>query len=47
MAVRTWEEMRPSIAERLVRQTGHDVVWWNERAAGRAGHDDEAAFAAG
>ena len=34
MSIRTWEQMRPSIAERLVRQTGHDVEWWNARVTG-------------
>jgi hypothetical protein len=40
-AVRTWEEMRDSIARRLVRQTGHDVTWWDTRVQAQAGLDDE------
>jgi hypothetical protein len=40
-APRTWEEMRNSIAERLVRQSGHDVAWWNARIQAHAGLDDE------
>lgn len=40
-SVRTWEEMRDSIARRLVRQTGHDVTWWNARVQAQAGLDDE------
>ena len=28
--------MRESIAARLLRQTGHDVAWWNSRIAGCA-----------
>ncbi len=39
---RSWEEMRTSIAERLIRQTGHDVAWWNEQIAAQPGLDDEA-----
>lgn len=42
--MRTWDEMRTSIAERLVRQTGQDVAWWNTRIAAQAGLDDEAAL---
>ena len=38
---RTWEEMRRSIAERLVRQSGHDVAWWNARIQAEPGLDDE------
>jgi hypothetical protein len=33
---RSWEQMRESIAARLLRQTGHDVTWWNRRIAERA-----------
>lgn len=29
--------MRESIAARLLRQTGHDVAWWNQRIAERSG----------
>src|SRR5215472_15014040 len=44
MPPRSWEEMRTSIADRLVRQTGHDVGWWNERIAAQDGLADEAAL---
>lgn len=44
--VRSWEEMRTSIAERLVRQTGHDVAWWSEQIAAQPGVGDEAALRA-
>lgn len=44
MAIRTWEEMRASIAERLVRQTGHDVGWWAGQIAAEQNLDDEAAL---
>ncbi len=43
---RSWEELRTSIAERLVRQTGQDIAWWNERIAARAGARDEPALRA-
>ncbi|TMD10118.1 MAG: hypothetical protein E6J03_00740 [Chloroflexi bacterium] len=33
--------MRTSIGERLVRQTGHDVAWWNERIAAQGAIGDE------
>jgi hypothetical protein len=46
MATRTWAEMRESISDRLVRQTGHDVSWWNARIAKQGGLDDEAALRA-
>lgn len=46
MAIRTWEEMRASIAARLVRQTGHDVTWWNEQVAAQPGLGDEPALRA-
>jgi Domain of unknown function (DUF5655) len=36
--------MRTSIAERLVRQTGHDVAWWNHEIAGQRGLGDEASL---
>jgi hypothetical protein len=38
--------MRTSIAERLGRQTGHDVGWWNNAIAVRPGLDDEQALRA-
>jgi hypothetical protein len=44
MAVRTWAEMRQTIEERLVRQTDHDVTWWNDRIAAQDGLTDEAAL---
>jgi hypothetical protein len=44
MAIRTWEEMRSSMGERLVRQTGHDLAWWNERISSEPDLDDEAAL---
>lgn len=43
MAMRTWAEMRETIGDRLLRQTGHDVAWWNDRVAAQGGLDDEAA----
>jgi hypothetical protein len=46
MATRTWAEMRESISDRLVRQTGHDVSWWNAKIAGQHGLHDEAALRA-
>lgn len=46
MPVRTWEDMRSAIAERLVRQTGHDIDWWNAEIASQAGLDSEAALRA-
>jgi len=44
MAPRTWAEMRESITAMLVRDTGHGVEWWNERAAAEPGVADEAAL---
>lgn len=39
--------MRDSIAERLIRQTGHDVAWWNEQVAAQgASVGDEPALRA-
>jgi hypothetical protein len=38
--------MRASIADRLVRQTGHDVAWWNEQIAAQQGLGDEATLRA-
>ncbi len=38
--------MRTSIADRLVRQTGHDVAWWNEAIAAQPGLSDEPALRA-
>jgi hypothetical protein len=40
-APRTWQEMRDSIAARLVRQSGHDLAWWNARIGAQTGLDDE------
>jgi hypothetical protein len=45
-AVRTWAEMRDSIAARLLRQTGHDVSWWNGKIAATQALGDEAALRA-
>jgi hypothetical protein len=36
--------MRSSIAERLVRRTGHDVAWWNAWAGERDDVGDEASL---
>jgi hypothetical protein len=33
--------MRESIAARLLRQTGHDVAWWNQRSAERTGSGEQ------
>jgi hypothetical protein len=41
VSIRTWEAMRTSIAERLIRQTGHDIPWWNDAVANAAGIKDE------
>jgi hypothetical protein len=38
--------MRTSIAQRLVRQTGHDVGWWNAKVAEQPDLGDEAALRA-
>jgi hypothetical protein len=38
--------MRTSITERLLRQTGHDVTWWNGQIAEQGGLGDEAALRA-
>jgi hypothetical protein len=43
---RSWEEMRTSITERLLRQTGHDVAWWNEHIASQSGAGDEVSLRA-
>jgi hypothetical protein len=43
---RSWEEMRASIADRLIRQTGHDVAWWIEQIAAQDGVGDEASLRA-
>jgi hypothetical protein len=44
VAVRTWAEMRESIAARLVRTTGRDIAWWNDRIAAQPGLADESAL---
>lgn len=36
--------MRASIAERLERQTGHDIVWWTSEIARHANAADESAL---
>jgi Domain of unknown function (DUF5655) len=46
MAARTWAEMRESITAALIRDTGHDVAWWNERIAAEPGITDEVALRA-
>jgi Domain of unknown function (DUF5655) len=46
MAYRTWEDIRDSIAARLVRQTSHDVAWWNARVGEQPEIADEAALRA-
>ena len=38
---KSWEEMRTSIEDRLIRQTGHDVGWWNDAIAASQGARDE------
>ncbi len=43
---RSWEEMRSQITDRLVRQTGHDVTWWNGQIAAQDGLTDEASLRA-
>jgi hypothetical protein len=44
MPPRTWAEMRESITAMLVRDTGHDLAWWNEQAAGQPHLTDEGAL---
>jgi hypothetical protein len=44
MPARTWAEMRDSITTALIRDTGHDVGWWNERIAAQPDIADEAAL---
>lgn len=46
MTARSWEEMRTQIAAQLLRQTGHDVEWWNAAVAGQTGLADEGALRA-
>jgi len=36
--------MRTSIADRLIRQTGHDVAWWNDAIAAGCRAPDEASL---
>jgi hypothetical protein len=43
---RSWEEMRNQITDRLARQTGHDVTWWNGQIAAQDGLTDEASLRA-
>lgn len=38
--------MRESITTALIRDTGHDVAWWNERMAAQPGISDEGALRA-
>jgi Domain of unknown function (DUF5655) len=44
MPMRTWTEMRESITAALIRDTGHDVAWWNERMSSQPGSADEPAL---
>jgi hypothetical protein len=44
MPTRTWAEMRESITTALIRDTGHDLAWWNGRIAGQPGIADEGAL---
>src|SRR5215469_2774093 len=46
MTARSWEEMRGQITAQLLRQTGHDVGWWNAAVAEQTGLADEAALGA-
>jgi hypothetical protein len=46
MPPRTWAEMRESITAMLIRDTGHDVEWWNARLAAQRGIADETALRA-
>jgi hypothetical protein len=46
MPPRTWAEMRESITDMLVRDTGHDVAWWNERMAQQPSVTDSSALRA-
>jgi hypothetical protein len=44
MPARTWAEMRESITAALIRDTGHDVAWWNDRITAQPGIADERAL---
>jgi len=46
MTARSWEQMRTQIAAQLLRQTGHDVEWWNAAVANESSLADEAALRA-
>jgi hypothetical protein len=46
MPPRSWAEMRDSITAMLVRDTGHDLAWWNEQADGHPQLTDEATLRA-
>jgi hypothetical protein len=46
MPPRTWAEMRESITAMLVRDTGHDVGWWNDQMAAELSIADEATLRA-
>jgi len=46
MPPRTWAEMRESITAMLVRDTGHDVAWWDEQIAAQPLIADETALRA-
>ena len=42
--MRTWQQMRESIADSLLNRTGHDLAWWVARVEGEAGLSDEASL---
>jgi hypothetical protein len=44
MPARTWAEMLESITAALIRDTGHDVAWWNDRMTAQPGIADERAL---
>jgi Domain of unknown function (DUF5655) len=46
MPPRTWAEMRESITAMLVRDTGHDIPWWNEGIEAEPSVTDEEALRA-
>lgn len=46
MPAHTWAEMRESITRALIRDTRHDLAWWNERMAAQQAIADEEALRA-
>ena len=46
MPPRSWAEMRESITAMLIRDTGHNLEWWNEQMTGQHSITDEAALRA-